>query len=229
MPGVGFRQDPRSAVHYFRIHRRQAGQSDLRAGIGRRPRSPKIQQRLAIPPLSHASSGPLDAGGQFCDRGYHYRSAIFVAGAEQGRIASAAKKKVAASLKKPVAALLLPASAFYPAEAYHQNYYKKNPIRYCDYRTSCGRDARLSRVWSESSWIENWSACSFAQNPSLSDGGVIQPGGAMRDQEVIAAADKAGLAMVFTGMRHFRHLTGAVRPERALRRSQFRLGQAPHE
>ena len=94
---------------------------------------------------------PLDAGGQFCDRGYHYRSAIFVAGAEQRRIASAAKKKVAATLKEPVATLVLPASTFYPAEAYHQDYYKKNPIRYRYYRTSCGRDARLSKVWSEAS------------------------------------------------------------------------------
>ncbi|HEV2080119.1 MAG TPA: peptide-methionine (S)-S-oxide reductase MsrA [Allosphingosinicella sp.] len=90
---------------------------------------------------------PLDAGGQFCDRGYHYRSAIFVADAEQRRIASAEAAKVSAMLKKPVATLLLPATAFYPAEAYHQDYYKKNPVRYRFYRTTCGRDARLKAVW----------------------------------------------------------------------------------
>jgi len=91
---------------------------------------------------------PLDSGGQFCDRGYHYRSAIFVADAEQRRIAAAAKADVAATLKKPVATLLLPAATFYPAETYHQDYYKKNPVKYRFYRTTCGRDARLKRVWS---------------------------------------------------------------------------------
>ena len=90
---------------------------------------------------------PLDAGGQFCDRGYHYRSAIFVADAQQRRIAAAAKANVAALLKKPVATLVLPAATFYPAEAYHQDYYKKNPIRYRFYRATCGRDARLKSVW----------------------------------------------------------------------------------
>ena len=90
---------------------------------------------------------PLDSGGQFCDRGYHYRSAIFVADAEQRRIAAATAAGVSARLKKPVATLLLPAATFYPAEAYHQDYYKKNPVRYRFYRTTCGRDARLKAVW----------------------------------------------------------------------------------
>ncbi len=90
---------------------------------------------------------PLDGGGQFCDRGYQYRSAIFVADAEQRQIAAAAKAQAAAVLKKPVATLLLPAAKFYPAEGYHQDYYKKNPVRYRFYRYSCGRDARLKKVW----------------------------------------------------------------------------------
>ena len=90
---------------------------------------------------------PLDAGGQFCDRGYHYRSAIFYADAAQQRAAAAATKKAAAVLKKPVGILLLPAAKFYPAEGYHQDYYKKNPIRYRFYRQSCGRDAGLKEVW----------------------------------------------------------------------------------
>jgi peptide-methionine (S)-S-oxide reductase len=90
---------------------------------------------------------PLDAAGQFCDRGYQYRSAIFVADPEQRRIAEAAKARAAARLKKPVATLILPAARFYPAEGYHQDYYKKNPIRYRFYRFNCGRDAQLSKVW----------------------------------------------------------------------------------
>ncbi len=90
---------------------------------------------------------PLDRGGQFCDRGYQYRSAIFVTDAGQRQIAAAAKAQAAARLKKPIATLLLPAAKFYPAEGYHQDYYKKNPVRYRFYRYSCGRDARLKKVW----------------------------------------------------------------------------------
>jgi peptide-methionine (S)-S-oxide reductase len=90
---------------------------------------------------------PLDAGGQFCDRGYQYRSALFVADAGQRKIAAAAKAQAGARLKKPVATLLLPAAKFYPAEDYHQEYYKKNPVRYRFYRLTCGRDARLKKVW----------------------------------------------------------------------------------
>lgn len=92
---------------------------------------------------------PLDRGGQFCDRGDQYRSAIFVANPEQRRIAEAAKKAAAAQLRAPVATEILPAARFYPAEAYHQDYYKKNPLRYRYYRYSCGRDARIRKVWSK--------------------------------------------------------------------------------
>lgn len=91
---------------------------------------------------------PLDGGGQFCDRGDQYRSAIFVASPEQRRIAEAAKKRAAAQLRAPLATEILPAARFYPAEGYHQNYYKRNPLRYRYYRYSCGRDARIEKVWS---------------------------------------------------------------------------------
>jgi peptide-methionine (S)-S-oxide reductase len=90
---------------------------------------------------------PLDSGGSFCDRGYQYRSAFFVSTPEQKRIAEATKARAAQQLKKPVATLVLPATAFTAAEDYHQDYYKKNPIRYRFYRSRCGRDARLSEVW----------------------------------------------------------------------------------
>jgi peptide-methionine (S)-S-oxide reductase len=89
---------------------------------------------------------PLDAGGQFCDRGYQYRSALFVTG-EQRAAGQAAKTRAAAKLGKPVATLLLPAAPFYPAEGYHQDYYKKNAVKYRFYRWNCGRDARLKQVW----------------------------------------------------------------------------------
>ncbi len=90
---------------------------------------------------------PLDSGGQFCDRGDQYRSAIFVASAEQRAVAEATKARASKALKKPVATLILPASKFYPAEGYHQDYYKKNPTKYRFYRWNCGRDKRLAQVW----------------------------------------------------------------------------------
>jgi peptide-methionine (S)-S-oxide reductase len=90
---------------------------------------------------------PFDGEGQFCDRGDQYRSAIFVNDDEERLLASAAKAQAEAELGSPIATLILPASRFFPAEDYHQDYYRKNPVRYRFYRFTCGRDARLKRVW----------------------------------------------------------------------------------
>ena len=90
---------------------------------------------------------PTDAGGSFCDRGYQYRSAIFVRNAEERRIAEAAKARAAVTLGAPIATLILPARNFYQAEDYHQDYYTRNPARYRFYRWNCGRDARIRAVW----------------------------------------------------------------------------------
>jgi peptide-methionine (S)-S-oxide reductase len=92
---------------------------------------------------------PLDGGGQFCDRGDQYRSALFVRTPEERRIAEAAKARVQRQLERPIATLILPARNFYPAEAYHQNYYRENPVRYRFYRWNCGREARLREVWGQ--------------------------------------------------------------------------------
>ncbi|MEB2344691.1 MAG: peptide-methionine (S)-S-oxide reductase MsrA [Deltaproteobacteria bacterium] len=89
----------------------------------------------------------LDDGGQFCDRGESYRSAIFVGDAEQRRLAEASKRAIAARLGGPVATTIRDAAPFYPAEEYHQDYARKNPLRYRFYRSRCGRDARLERLW----------------------------------------------------------------------------------
>ncbi|HYA38326.1 MAG TPA: peptide-methionine (S)-S-oxide reductase MsrA [Candidatus Methylomirabilis sp.] len=90
---------------------------------------------------------PLDASGQFCDRGSTYRSEIFYHGEEQKRLAEQSRAAVQKQLKHPVVTEIRPAGPFYAAEAYHQDYYKKNPLRYEFYRYSCGRDQRLEQIW----------------------------------------------------------------------------------
>jgi peptide-methionine (S)-S-oxide reductase len=89
---------------------------------------------------------PLDNQGQFCDKGPQYRSAIFYHDATQKRLAEESKAVVEKKLGR-VATDILPASQFWPAEEYHQHYYKKNPVRYHFYRFSCGRDQRLASIW----------------------------------------------------------------------------------
>jgi peptide-methionine (S)-S-oxide reductase len=91
---------------------------------------------------------PTDGGGQFCDQGPQYRSAIFVHGDEQRRAAEASKAAVAGKLRN-VATLILPAGPFYKAEDYHQDFARNNPLRYRFYSTGCGRAARLRQVWGD--------------------------------------------------------------------------------
>jgi len=94
---------------------------------------------------------PTDGGGQFCDRGSQYRTAIFYHDDEQKRVAERSRQAVIESTGfKAIATEITAASAFYPAEEYHQDYYKKNPVRYKFYRYGCGRDKRLKELWGES-------------------------------------------------------------------------------
>lgn len=94
------------------------------------------------------SIDPTDAGGQFCDRGDQYRSAIFYLNDQQKQQAlSNIKQLLASGHLKQVATQILPAKPFYPAEEYHQNYYQKNPIRYHFYRHRCGRDKQVYKIW----------------------------------------------------------------------------------
>ena len=92
---------------------------------------------------------PVDAGGQFCDRGDEYRTGIFAHDAEQRRVAEESKRQLADSnrLGKPVVTQVVDAGPFYVAEDYHQDYYVKNPTKYQFYRWNCGRDAKLKQVW----------------------------------------------------------------------------------
>ena len=94
---------------------------------------------------------PTDGGGQFCDRGDQYRSAIFYLDEEQKLAAEKSKQELEDSkkLNLPVATPIIKGAIFYPAEGYHQNYYKKNPIRYKFYRSTCGRNNRLKELWGD--------------------------------------------------------------------------------
>ena len=92
---------------------------------------------------------PTDAGGQFVDRGTQYVSAIFYGNDQERLVAEASRKRLAATgrFSKPIVTDILPLGPFYPAEDYHQDYYKKNPIRYKWYRFGSGRDRFLEKVW----------------------------------------------------------------------------------
>lgn len=94
---------------------------------------------------------PLASNRQFCDSGSQYRSAIFYHNAEQQRLALASKQQLENSgrFKQPIVTEIVAAAEFYPAEEYHQDFYKKNPLRYKAYRAGCGRDRRLQELWGE--------------------------------------------------------------------------------
>ncbi len=94
---------------------------------------------------------PTQADGQFCDHGLQYRSAVFVADSTQRRAAEASKRALEKSgvLKAPIVTRILPATRFWPAEDYHQDFWRKDPLRYRSYREGCGRDRRLRELWGD--------------------------------------------------------------------------------
>ncbi|MGH9159602.1 MAG: peptide-methionine (S)-S-oxide reductase MsrA [Vicinamibacteraceae bacterium] len=94
---------------------------------------------------------PLDSGGQFCDRGAQYRTAIFAHDAEQRAAAEKSKAALQSSgrLHGKIVTEIVDLAAFYRAEDYHQDYYQTNPLRYKYYRFTCGRDRRLKALWGD--------------------------------------------------------------------------------
>ncbi|MGB0843732.1 MAG: peptide-methionine (S)-S-oxide reductase MsrA [Alphaproteobacteria bacterium] len=94
------------------------------------------------------SVDPTDDGGQFCDRGQSYQTAI-IALNEQQRYAALNSKQQLLNAGYDIATPVLPAATFFPAEDYHQDYYLKNPVRYKYYRYSCGRNQQVQRVWGD--------------------------------------------------------------------------------
>lgn len=98
------------------------------------------------------SVDPTDAGGQFCDRGHAYTTAIYATSQAQLKQAKASEVAVKKDLGQ-VATEVTTAPTFWPAEGYHQDYYKKNPLKYRYYRTGCGRNARVESVWGDKAYM----------------------------------------------------------------------------
>nr|WP_310622172.1 peptide-methionine (S)-S-oxide reductase MsrA [Pseudovibrio sp. M1P-2-3] len=100
------------------------------------------------------SVDPTDAGGQFCDRGESYTTAVFTTTPQQFQEAKASKLAIEKerNLKTPVVTPITQAPTFYAAEDYHQDFYKKNPLKYKFYRYRCGRDARVNAVWGDEAY-----------------------------------------------------------------------------
>ena len=98
------------------------------------------------------SVDPTDDGGQFCDRGFSYTTAIYAVDDEQLETAKASAEKFGQLLDEPIKTEIVAAPTFWPAEDYHQDYYAKNPIRYAYYRRACRRDGTVERVWGENAY-----------------------------------------------------------------------------
>jgi peptide-methionine (S)-S-oxide reductase len=95
---------------------------------------------------------PTQSGGQFCDHGTQYRSAIFYGDSSEKRMAEASRRRLETTpqrFKEPIVTEIVAATRFWPAEAYHQDFYRKDPVRYESYRLGCGRDRRLVQLWGQ--------------------------------------------------------------------------------
>jgi peptide-methionine (S)-S-oxide reductase len=112
---------------------------------------PKVVSYEKLLEVFWVNIDPTVKDRQFCDGGTQYRTAIFYANDAQRKAAEASKAAIEKSkpFKEPVVTPIEMAGAFYPAEDYHQDYYKKNPVKYNLYRTGCGRDSRLKQLWGD--------------------------------------------------------------------------------
>lgn len=110
---------------------------------------PKVVSYEKLLELFWRQIDPFRVNAQFCDQGSPYRSGIFYENDEQRKLAEASKEALnkLPKFNGKIVTEITQASKFYPAEDYHQQYYKKNPVRYKYYRFSCGRDQRLEEIW----------------------------------------------------------------------------------
>jgi peptide methionine sulfoxide reductase msrA/msrB len=148
---------------------------------------------------------PTDAGGQFVDRGGQYRSVIFYADQQQRQLAEASKKELAAEgiFDKPIVTEILPLGPFYPAEEYHQDYYKKNPIRYHWYRSRSGRDQFTEKIWADRPMKMRDKMKMKATGPMpMKDEAHASPMDAMKHKETYAIPDDAELRRHLTPLQY---------------------------
>ena len=112
--------------------------------------NPSVISYQQLLDLFWTSVDPFDNKGQFCDKGFSYRSAIFPGNAQERQLAELSKAAVVARFpEQQVHTEIRDANQFWPVEEYHQDYYLKNPVRYKYYRWNCGRDQRLKTIWGE--------------------------------------------------------------------------------
>ena len=150
MPGVisvisGFTGGPEKSPTYEQV---SAGRTGHLESIEIKFDPSKISYDKLVDIFWH-SVDPTQGNGQFCDHGRQYVSAIFYHDESQKKVALDSKRRIEVSgiLKAPIVTRILPASAFWPAEEYHQDFWKKDPERYHSYREGCGRDRRLAQIW----------------------------------------------------------------------------------
>jgi peptide-methionine (S)-S-oxide reductase len=151
LPGVksvisGYTGGPERNPTYEQVSSKRTGHSEA-VQVTFDPRQISYAQLLD---LFWRNADPTDTGGQFCDRGPEYRSEIYVHDATQKRLAEESKLKLETTpqrFKKPIVTKILAAAVFWPAEEYHQDFYRKSPTRYHEYRSGCGRDRRLTELW----------------------------------------------------------------------------------
>ncbi len=160
MHGISVRGTAGHRQHRFRLYRGPHDKPDLPGSVHRYDgpcgsRANHVRARRFFPyeellELFWQQIDPTDAGGQFCDRGSSYRTAIFYHTEAQRQAAEASKRQLQESgrFDRPIVTPIEPAGTFYPAEEYHQDYHKKNPLRYKMYRRGSGRDDFLKTHWS---------------------------------------------------------------------------------
>ena len=120
--------------------------------VVRVPYDPDVVSYERLVEIFFRSVDPTDDAGQFCDRGHSYTTAVYAGSAEEMATAGRVRERLAAEVRDPIVTQVLPAPDFTAAEDYHQDYARKNPVRYKYYRTACRRDATVKAVWGDKAY-----------------------------------------------------------------------------
>lgn len=120
--------------------------------VVRIPYDPDVVSYERLVEIFFKSVDPTDDGGQFCDRGFSYSTAIYAGSAEEMAVANRVKDRLDDQISDPIVTEIAPAPEFTAAEDYHQDYAKKNPLRYKYYRTACRRDATVKSIWGDAAY-----------------------------------------------------------------------------